>query len=215
MPRPIPTPIFRILHVDNLAPCLEDRGLRASNDCPDTPGRWRSIHDEDVQAKRKDRAIPCGPRGNARDYVPFYLGPRSPMLLQLHTGQVAGYAEKQDPIVYVTSTVERVLEAGLPFVFSDGHGLARFTNWYDDPARLDDGVDWQAAYAIQWNDTAKDMDRQRRKQAEFLIHRFAPWELVEQIAVVSEATARRVRAILEGHDPALHRPVVVRRDWYY
>jgi hypothetical protein len=137
------------------------------------------------------------------------------MLLRLHTGRVEGYTEGQGPIIYLTSKVERVIDAGCSFVFSDGQGLATFTSWYDDLARLDDRIDWEAAYAIWWNDTPQDMDRQRRKQAEFLIHRFVAWDLIDEIAVVSGATAASVQATLNGHDPAMNRPIVVRRDWYY
>ena len=62
--------------------------------------------------------------------------------------------------------------ARIGFVFSDGHGLARFTAWYDDLADLD-RVDWDMVYQRYWRDTSDDMDRQRRKQAEFLVHRSA------------------------------------------
>jgi hypothetical protein len=38
-----------------------------------------------------------------------------------------------------------VVAGGGAFVFSDGHGLARFTEWFDDLARLDK-VDWAMVY---------------------------------------------------------------------
>jgi hypothetical protein len=63
------------------------------------------------------------------------------MLLNLKTGRVEGYNEGQAPLIYLTTTVQRVRDAGSRFVFSDGHGLARFTSWYDDLAQLDK-VDW-------------------------------------------------------------------------
>ncbi|MCK4390123.1 MAG: DUF4433 domain-containing protein [Desulfobacterales bacterium] len=69
--------------------------------------------------------IPCGPGGVIHDYVSFYFGYLCPMLLQLHTGRVEGYADGQDPIIYLVSTVQTVLESGSGFVFSDGHGIAR------------------------------------------------------------------------------------------
>jgi ssDNA thymidine ADP-ribosyltransferase, DarT len=71
------------------------------------------------------------------DYVAFYFGPRSVMLYQLHTGWVEGYKEGQEPLIHLVSTCQSVAEAGLRFVFSDGHGLARFTAWYDQLPDLD------------------------------------------------------------------------------
>lgn len=35
------------------------------------------------------------------DYVPFYFGPLSPMMLNLKTGRVAGYEEDQEPLIYL------------------------------------------------------------------------------------------------------------------
>ena len=55
------------------------------------------------------------------------------MLLQLRTGRVPGYDEGQEPLIYLVSTAQAVLDAGTDFVFSDGHGLATFTDWYDMP----------------------------------------------------------------------------------
>ena len=176
---------------------------------------WKPIHNVELQLKRGDRPLVCGPGGSLHDYVPFYLGPRSPMLLQLHTGQVPGYLERQDPLVYLTSTIQRVQAAGLPFVFSNGHGFARITDWFDEPARLDTDIDWATVYARVWNDTLVDPDRQRRKQAEFLVHRFLPWELIDGIALVSAAISEQVSQIFAGVEDGLKRPISIREDWYY
>jgi hypothetical protein len=59
----------------------------------------------------------------------------------------------------------------------------------------------------------EDMDRQRRKQAEFLVHRFCPWEVIQRIGVLNEAVKSRVERILDRHH--LSTPVEVRRQWYY
>lgn len=194
---------------------MAEGGLWAPNHVP-TGGRlWRPIHNVELQLKRGDRPLVCGAGGSLDDYVPFYLGPRSPMLLQLHTGQVTGYQERQDPLVYLTSTIQRVQAAGLSFVFSNGHGFARITDWFDDPARLDTDIDWATVYARAWNDTLADPDRQRRKQAEFLVHRFFPWELIDGIAMTSAAVSEQVSQIFAGFEDGLKRPISIREDWYY
>jgi hypothetical protein len=115
---------------------------------------------------------------SCHDYVPFYFGPLSVMLFNLKTGRVAGYTEGQAPLIYLTTTIARVREAGCRFVFSDGHGLASFTDWYDDLARLDQ-VDWGLVRARYWADQPDDNDRKRRKQAEFLVWKLLDWPLVE------------------------------------
>lgn len=173
-----------------------------------------TIHNVDIQQQREVTPIPCGPGGVIHDYVSFYFGPRSPMLLQLHTGRVVGYTERQDPVLYLVSTAQAVQESGTAFVFSDGHGIAVFTSWFDNLRDLDE-VDWEAAYARIWRDTVDDMDRQRRKQAEFLVHRQCNWALIHEIAVVNQATKAGVDEILAEFPSGAHRPVQVRPEWYY
>jgi hypothetical protein len=136
------------------------------------------------------------------------------MLYQLHTGWVPGYREGQGPLIHIVSTCQAIDAAGLGYVFSDGHGLARFTAWYDDIADLGK-VDWDAAYAVWWKDTPEDMDRQRRKQAEFLVHRGCPWDLVTEIGVYDDAARTRVEQTLRARGLEGSVPIRVRPDWYY
>jgi ssDNA thymidine ADP-ribosyltransferase, DarT len=168
MPVPNPTPLYRLIHVDTLPTLLTRGALHAPNNTPDDGLPYRTIHNVSVQVSRHTNQIRCGPGGTCHDYVPFYFGPLSVMLLNLKTGRVDGYSEGQAPLIYLTTTVQRVVDAGCRFVFSDGHGLARFTSWYDDLARLDQ-VAWDLAAARYWSDKPDDNDRQRRKQAEFLV----------------------------------------------
>jgi hypothetical protein len=211
---PVPTPIYRIIHIDNLEVLLRRGGLHAPHFTPDDGLAYRTIHNIDIQAERRVRPIRCGPGGTVHDYVPFYFGYLSPMLLQLKTGRVAGYNEGQEPLVYLVSSVQNVVDSGISFVFSDGHGIAAFTAWYD---RLEElaKVDWSMVYERYWADAPEDMDRQRRKQAEFLIHRVCPWSLIREIAVYNNRAKDRVEKVLTGFAASLRPNVIVRSEWYY
>lgn len=214
MAAPNPTPVYRFIHIDNLKGYLARGGLHSPNHCPDDGLIYRTIHNEEVQNKRHVTDIPCGPRGTIHDYVPFYFGYLSPMMLNLKTGRVPGYDEGQTPLIYLVSTAQAVRDSGVGFVFSNGHGLATFTDWFDNLAQLDQ-VDWNMVYQRYWSDTLEDMDRQRRKQAEFLVHRFCDWSLIRTIGVINQDMKRRVEEILGAYPAALHKPVVVHPDWYY
>jgi len=211
---PVPTPIYRFLHVDNLPTCLKRGALYAPNHTPNDGLTYKTIHNEDIQKRRKSQPIRCGPRGVIHDYVSFYFGPRSPMLFQLHTGRVAGYGERQEPLIYLVSTAQAVQTSGAGFVFSDGHGIATFTQWFDNLAGLDK-VDWEAVYATIWRDTVEDPDRQRRKQAEFLIYQRCDWSLIQEIGVLNERMKTKVAGMLQGLPQSLGRSVRVRPEWYY
>ncbi|GIW99313.1 MAG: hypothetical protein KatS3mg111_2646 [Pirellulaceae bacterium] len=211
---PYPTRIFRFLHVDNLEVCLRRGGLHAPSFTPDDGLVYRTIHNVDIQQQRRVARIPCGPRGVVHDYVAFYFGYLSPMLLQLKTGRVEGYGEGQEPLIYLVSTAQAIAQSGTQFVFSDGHGIAAFTNWYDDLAELSQ-VDWDIVCQKYWADTVDDMDRQRRKQAEFLVHQECRWDLITEIAVLNRTMKDRVAKILGRFPTQMQRNVVVKPNWYY
>jgi hypothetical protein len=208
-----PTQIFRLIHIDNLIMCFHHGGFHAPNHIQDDGMSYKTIHNIDIQEVRSQKSIPCGPGGTVHDYVSFYFGPRSPMLLQLHTGQVAGYNEGQEPLIYIVSTVEEVIQNKLEFSFSDGHGIATFTKWFDDIQDLDK-VDWDAVNAKIWKDTLNDMDRQRRKQAEFLVYQFSPLVVVTEIGVLNHSLKQKVETILNNFNLKTI-PVNIHVEWYY
>jgi hypothetical protein len=136
------------------------------------------------------------------------------MLLNLKTGRVADYNEGQAPLIYLTTAVSRLTDSGCQFVFSDGHGLARITDWYDDLARLDQ-VDWSLVTARYWADQPDDNDRQRRKQAEFLVWKSVDWSLIEGIGVLNQQVKSHVEAVLEQHQDQPRPNVQIEAQWYY
>jgi hypothetical protein len=205
-------PIYRLVHISNLSICLQRGGMHAPNHVPNDGLVYRTIHSEGIQQHRHQRAVPCGPGGTIHDYVSFYFGPHSPMLLQLCTNQVAGYNDGPTPIIYLVATVQSVVNANVAYVFTDGHGVPVYTQWYDDVVHLD-SVDWNVVGAKYWNDTVEDPDRKRRKQAEFMVHEFLPWALVNEIGVYDRDVKTSVESILTKYDATT--PVIVRRQWYY
>jgi len=200
--------------MDNLPVYLKRGGIYSPNAEPNDGLVYRPNHNVEVQEKRRTAPVACGPGGSLHDYVPFYFGYLSPMMLNLKTGRVPGYNDGQEPLIYLVTQCQAVEDSGCGFVFTDGHSLATYTSWFDDLADLDK-VDWGTVYARYWSDSVDDMDRQRRKQAEFLIHKFVDWQLIDQIVVIDEKRRESVEAILGGFDSNSHREVVVKREWYY
>lgn len=215
---PNPTYIYRILHLDNLEVYLKRHAIHAPNHTPLDGLIYRTIHNFDVQTRRMRAPILCNMgqvlKGVIHDYVPFYFGPLSPMLLQLKTGKVEGYTEGQKPLIYVVSSVQAIVQRGLDFVFSDGHGVVAYTKWYDDLNSLDK-VDWNMVNQRYWSDNSEDGDRKRRKQAEFLVFKQCPWDLIQSIGVLNEETQLQVEELLARFSKEIRLPVYVKPDWYY
>lgn len=208
------TPIFRIIHIDNLHVYLKRSRLHAPIHMPKDDLKWTGIEDKTVQAGRYTKALAKGPGGNILDYVPFYFGPLSPMLLRLATHCRVDYDGPQDDIIYLVSTVQEMIAGNCEYVFSDGHGLAGFSSWYVDTKDFSE-LDWPVIYAKIWKDMPADNDRKRRKQAEFLVHQSCGWSSILEIGVMTERAMNAVSAVLNAHEDVKAPPVHIRNDWYY
>jgi hypothetical protein len=144
--------------------------------------------------------------------VPWYFGPRAPMLLPLRDGRVAGYNEGQAPLIHLVTSVQSVEQAGRPWLFTDVHAVLAYATFFDEQAELI-RIDWPLMKAKYWNQTAEDPDRPSRRQAEFLVHEFVPWACIEVIGVLNAEIKNEVTAAIGASN---HKPKVeVRNDWYY
>jgi hypothetical protein len=135
------------------------------------------------------------------------------MLFAIHKRSVEGYAGGELEVLHLFSTVEAVAAARLGWVLTDGHAeMAPLTSFYNRLADLDK-IDWEIMKSRYWFDSDEHPDRKRRRQAEFLVHDFFPWHLIQGIGVFGETTATRVREILAK---ANHKPEVsIKRGWYF
>jgi hypothetical protein len=62
--------------------------------------------------------------------------------------------------------------------------LAALSDTFDDADQIAERVDLPLMRERYWKDTEDDPDRERRRQAEFLVHDRAPWEVIEEIGVM-------------------------------
>lgn len=119
---------------------------------------------------------------------------------------------RQFDIVYLVSSAENVSESNLKFMFTDGHAIMAFSDFYNDLDELN-MIDWEIMRETYWADTNDDPDRKRRRQAEFLVYKKFPWETIEFIAVISNPIKNKVENIIA--DDIKKHPVLVKSDWYY
>src|SRR4051812_19135854 len=171
------------------------------------------VADASIKARRMSKRVPCGPGGVVGDYVPFYFAPRSPMLYRIQRGGVESVSSDPARLVYVVSSTEAVIDAGLGYVFTDGNAAAAFTEFHDDAERLEEVVDWALMRATMWANTPEDPDRRRRRGAEFLVHRALPFELVDELCVYDAATWSAAAAAAD--DAGWDVVVRIRRGWYF
>lgn len=204
--------IYHITHIDNLESILSEGGLLAYNIMLETQTNYTNIAYQNIQDRRATTDVPCGGGGVLHDYVPFYFAPRSPMLYTISRGNVENYTQGQAAVIHLVSSIENIEAEDLCFVFTDGHAVMTFTDFFDDLNYLG-AIDWDVMESRYWNDTNEDKDRKRRRQAEFLVRYFFPSQLITEIGVMNSTIKTQVENILQNFT---HKPsVIVRNNWYY
>lgn len=103
-------------------------------------------------------------------YIPFYFGLRTPMLYVIQNGYNSVTPTLPENIVYCVSSVQKIIDMNLDFVFTNGHAVDVFSSQFTeaDIQNIDSIIDKDAVNAKYWKDE-KDLDRKRRKEAEFLV----------------------------------------------
>ncbi|MBE9200263.1 MULTISPECIES: DUF4433 domain-containing protein [unclassified Nodularia (in: cyanobacteria)] len=211
----MPTPIYHITHMNNLNSILKSGGLMANSRLKQETIKYLDIAHGHIQDRRSMTRVPCGAGGTLHDYVPFYFAPRSPMLYANYRKSVDKYSGGQTPILHLVSSAEAVDTGGLSFVGADGHAAMAYTGFFDQLVYLyaDNVIDWEIMEAKYWADTEEDGDRTRRRQAEFLVHQFFPWGLIQEIGVINSTIQTQVKEILQNFN--IQTPIRVYSEWYY
>jgi ssDNA thymidine ADP-ribosyltransferase, DarT len=209
---PKPTSIYHITHLANLASILENGGLLCVSEIKENGKGYTNIAHNNIQDRRSNFQVPLPPKGNLHDYVPFYFAPRSPMLYTIDRGNVEGYREGQAPVIYLVSDVQTIIEKNIPHMFTDGHAIVAYSQFYNEEKDLVH-VDWNVMNSRYWNDTDEFPDRKRKRQAEFLIHKFVPFDAITGIGVFSLEYKLKVENELEK--AGISKAVKQERNWYY
>jgi len=206
------TPIYHITHIANLPEIIINGGLYCDAEMVRRGLQVQCIAYSELKERRSRTSVPVSEGGTLADYVPFYFTNRSPMLFAIHTNSVKSYCDGQGEIVYLVSSAEKIDEKGLPFCFTDGHAVEAYTEFYSATKDLQQ-VDWEVIENWSWRNRDDDTDRKRRKQAEFLVHNFFPWELVDKIGVIDDRMKSKVTSIVSA---CSHKPLIsTESGWYY
>lgn len=210
--------IYHIVHVDRLPSILSAGCLFCDEEVIARNLSGTNIGISRIKQRRLSLPLQSRPGLTVGQCVPFYYCPRSVMLyiISRRSNEDLDYDGGQEPVVHLEADLRRV---GRWFTEQDRRWAFTFSNagslYFEDscdPARIKD-LDWAAINARQWSGNGVSRSIKERKQAEFLVERSFPWELVDRVGVISTQIAHRVTTAMAGH---AHRPTVqVCRDWYY
>lgn len=205
--------LYHITHIKNLQSILKEGGLWSDSEREARKMLTESIAHQHIKNRRKRRMVDKAARGFLSDYVPFYFAPRAPMLYSIHHGYVEGYEGGQASILHLVTSIETVTDLCESWCYTDGHAEMYLSKFYDSLDDLNQAVDWNVMRSQYWNDTDEYPDRKRRRQAEFLVHRFFPWSAMLGIGVYNQEMKEKVEQL--ARDADLEVTCLVKREWYY
>ncbi len=177
----------RLVHIDNLPHIVTNGIVHQDSEAADPD--YIPIGDQSVISVREQ--LHQGYR--LSDYIPFYFGPRGPMLYVIQSGFNGVTAVPPEDLVYVVVKIDTVVEQGWDCIFTDGHAVTEITSFYakEDLPRLSELVKVEDVYARFWKDD-NDLDLGRRKQAELLIKDEIPFSAISGFFVYNELAENKL-----------------------
>ncbi len=203
---------YRICHVHNL-PHILLNGL-CTKYHPKASKNFISIGNTDIISLRDKTLVKIEGYGNIGEYVPFYFTPKSMMLFNILTGYRAPVVPKlnKEEVIVIRCLIDELSKCN-QFFFTDGQAnVTAITQHYNDLSRLAD-IDWEIIDKSDFKKTGDDTDKQRRYQAEFLVHQHVPVNFIESINVYNEKVGTFIKKEMAKTDILL--PVHVKREYFF
>lgn len=197
---------FRISHIDNIPHIVRNGIVKA--DSPLRDEHYASIGDRQIIRVRGEMVV----KGyKISDYIPFYLGPRSPMLYVIQHGYNGVQRVDAENVVYLVVRLDELVSNDVDCIFTDGHALSSLTNYYtkDKLPIIDKIVRYDDVYSSRW-DSDTDLDLKRRKEAELLIKNDLPVQFIKGFVVYNEQA--KVKLMAMGVDSV---KIAVRPEYYF
>lgn len=172
---------YRITHICNL-PLLLQNGI-VNKHHPNSSKDYVEIGNPEIIDVRSTTPVKIDDYGMVGDYVPFYFTPKSLMLFNIITGYRHPVVQRRnkDEILVIRCLIEKLAE--LPkWFFTNGQGNDMASSHYNKLADLEQ-IDWDCIQKSDFSKSDGDYDRQRRYQAEFLVHKMVPLESIESLNV--------------------------------
>ena len=181
--------LYRMTHIDNVLHIIKYGVTHISS--INANKNYVPIGDNSIISTRNEFKLSNNKK--LGEYIPFYFGTRMPMLYVIQKGFNSVTTIKPENIVYCVTSVQNIIDAGLKFLFTNGHAIDSFTEYFDESHlnNIDSIIDKKALGSKFWKDD-KDLDFKRRKEAEFLIESDLPASAIVGWVVFNKAAQEKL-----------------------
>lgn len=182
--------VYHFTYVKNLEQIIKN-GLLSTNLKKNKGIVHQDIANNEIQHRRSEMKVTCGPGGVIHDYVPFYFTKRSPMLLNvIKTKNV-----DQEGIIYFAIPIEAIEDKSVVFSSSSANTLTP-PNFYSNANDLNK-LNWDIIDKRVWIPKPETLKQQ--KMAEFLIHDKVSINDISFIVVWDSCMKNYVTQLLTKH----------------
>ena len=211
--------IYHIVHYDRLRSIINDQVIWCDAEAVRRFSQGIAIGMSNIKRRRlTELTLDCYPDLYVGECVPFYFCPRSVMLYLIakRNHSELSYHGGQGPIVHLVAdlhaTIKWANQSCHRWAFTLSNAGAYYFEDRCDIRQLKE-IDWTSVEARNWGGAGVDSKVREGKQAEFLLEKSFPWNLVTRIGVLNRQMYGQVRNTLSG---ALHKPAVeILPAWYY
>jgi hypothetical protein len=200
--------LYRMTHIRNIPHILKHGITHISS--ASRHKNYVAIGDGSLINARSNFSMPNGKM--LGEYIPFYFGPRMPMLYVMQKGFNGVTPVSPIDIVYCITSVQAIHEAELDYVFTNGHAVDGFSEFYypENIKKILSIVDLNAVNRKYWK-AETDLDLKRRKEAEFLVEGDIPVSAIESFAVYNPAIATQLKKMTAYNGQSL----IVNSNYYF
>lgn len=192
-------------------PWILDHGLHARNGAEFDPN-YKEIGNPDLIDSRSRRAVPIPPGGTLGDYIPFYFTPFSIMMFNIKTGYGGVKKVPNQDLAILVSSLPRVAELGVPFVFTNQHAYPATADYFSDLADLD-RIDWPLLQRRDFKHDPDDPGKKERYQAEALIWQHLPIAGLLGICCYNEQVRAAIQNALDQRNLVIE--ARAQAGWYF
>lgn len=172
---------FRITHILNIPHILKYGIVRA--DSPDKNPDFIPIGDKALINERKELSY----NGESlENWIPFYFGPRSPMLYKIQNGYGVKQYHPQE-IIYIVIRLKDIMDDKIDCVFTDRHAMSCYAKYFDKDSlkEINSILNPKELFAIWWNDP-DNPGLKTKKEVELLLKHDLPVKYIVAYGVYNE-----------------------------
>jgi hypothetical protein len=134
------------------------------------------------------------------------------MAFNIATGHGEVLKLDRNELAVVVSSVPKLEELGVEFVFTDRHAYLRTASFYNSIEDLPK-VDFELISQRDFKRDTDDPDKTDRYQAEALVYKHLPVAGILGIGLPSEGSMERIVAINQGLEQPIR--LLVKPDWFF